>query len=56
MVAFLIDLDGGSTKFPCHLVLCDNRDTAAHYHRGDGHSGSKYGVEQSLMGATTVSL
>ncbi|MGH0187210.1 UNVERIFIED_CONTAM: hypothetical protein FKN15_024283 [Acipenser sinensis] len=33
MVAFLMGLQGGFTKFPCYLCLWDSRDTKAHYHR-----------------------
>lgn len=31
MVAFLIGLQGGFTKFPCYLCLWDSRNTALHY-------------------------
>ena len=33
MVAFLVDLQGGLMKFPCHFCHWDSRDTTAHYHR-----------------------
>ena len=33
MVAFLMGLQGGFTKFPCYLCLWDSRDTVAHYNR-----------------------
>ncbi|XP_061430119.1 uncharacterized protein LOC133356558 [Lethenteron reissneri] len=35
MVAFLMGLQGGFTKFLCFLCLWDSRDTKAHYHRRD---------------------
>lgn len=35
MVAFLMGLQGGFTKFPCYLCLWDSRDTQAHYHKRD---------------------
>ncbi|MGH0118403.1 UNVERIFIED_CONTAM: hypothetical protein FKN15_023339 [Acipenser sinensis] len=35
MVAFLMGLQGGFTKFPCYLCLWDSWDTKAHYHRRD---------------------
>ena len=35
MVAFLVGLQGGFTKFQCYLCLWDSRDTKAHYHRRD---------------------
>ena len=31
MVAFLMGLQGGFTKFPCYLCLWDSRDTTSHY-------------------------
>ena len=33
MVAFLMGLQGGFTKFPCYLCLWDSRNTALHYHQ-----------------------
>ena len=33
MITFLMGLQGGFTKYPCHLCLRDNRDTKAHYHQ-----------------------
>ncbi|XP_076351321.1 uncharacterized protein LOC143247336 [Tachypleus tridentatus] len=33
MVAFLMGLQGGFTKFPCYLCLWDSNDTAMHYNR-----------------------
>ena len=33
MVAFLVGLQGGFTKFPCFLCYWDSRNTTAHYHR-----------------------
>ncbi|XP_061428563.1 uncharacterized protein LOC133355213 [Lethenteron reissneri] len=35
MLAFLMGLQGGFTKFICYLCLWDSRDTKAHYHRRD---------------------
>jgi hypothetical protein len=32
MVAYLMGLQGGFTKFPCYLCLWDSRDSKAHYH------------------------
>ena len=31
MVAFLMGLQGGFTKFPCFLCLSDSRNTSLHY-------------------------
>ena len=31
MVAFLMSLQGGFTKFPCFLCLWDSRNTSLHY-------------------------
>lgn len=31
MVAFLMGLQGGYTKFPCYICLWDSRDTSKHY-------------------------
>ena len=33
MVAFLMGLQGGFTKFPCYLCYWDSRDNNVHYHR-----------------------
>lgn len=33
MVAFLMGLQGGFTKFPCYLCLWDSRNTKEHYHK-----------------------
>ena len=33
MVAFLVGLQGGLTKFPCYLSYWDSRNTTARYHR-----------------------
>ncbi|XP_076359659.1 uncharacterized protein LOC143252020 isoform X1 [Tachypleus tridentatus] len=33
MVAFLMGLQRGFTKFPCHICFWDSRDTAVHYNR-----------------------
>lgn len=35
MVAFLMGLQGGYTKYPCYLCLWDSRDKNAHYHQRD---------------------
>lgn len=35
LVAFLMGLQGGLTKFSCYLCLWDNRDAMAHYQRRD---------------------
>ena len=33
MIAFLMGMQGGFTKYPCHLCLWDSRDTKAHYEK-----------------------
>ena len=35
MIAFLVVLQGGNTKFPCYLCLWDSRDTSSHYKKKD---------------------
>ncbi|XP_061429010.1 uncharacterized protein LOC133355651 [Lethenteron reissneri] len=44
IVAFLMGLQGGFTKFPCYLCLWDSRDTKAHYHRRDWPQQTKFSV------------
>ncbi|XP_051552787.1 uncharacterized protein LOC127440312 [Myxocyprinus asiaticus] len=44
MVAFLMGLQGGFTKFPCYLCLWDSRDTKAHYHRRDWPQWTEFSV------------
>ena len=46
MVAFLIGMQGGFTKYSCHLCLWDSRDTASHYHRKEwsAHEGQIIGI------------
>ena len=33
MIAFLMEMRGGLTKYPCYLCLWDSRDTKAHYQK-----------------------
>ena len=33
MIAFLMEMRGGLTKYSCYLCLCDSRDTKAHYQK-----------------------
>ena len=33
MIAFLMGMQGGFTKYPCYLCLWDSRDTKAHYQK-----------------------
>ena len=47
MVAFLVGLQGGFTKFPCYLCHFDSRDTTAHYHRRMWPKRTEYSVEYS---------
>ena len=60
MVAFLMGLQGGFTKFPCYLCLWDSRDTKEHYHRRDWPKrnnftvGSKNVKWEPLVGPTKV--
>ena len=42
MMAFLMGLQGGFTKFPCYLCLWDSRDTASHYKRKQWPSRTEY--------------
>ncbi|XP_061419050.1 uncharacterized protein LOC133349530 [Lethenteron reissneri] len=44
MVAFLMGLQGGFSKFPCYLCLWDSRDTKAHYHRRDWPQQTEFSV------------
>ena len=47
MVAFLVGLQGGFTKFPCYLCHWDSRDTTAHYHRQIWRKRTEYSVGYS---------
>ena len=47
MVAFMMGLQGGWTKFPCYLCLWDSRDTKAHYHRLDWPQQTEFLVGRS---------
>ena len=47
MVSFLMDLQGGFTKFLCFLCPWDSRDTAAHYHRKDWPQWTKFSAGKS---------
>lgn len=47
MVAFLMGLQGGFTKFPCFLCLWDSRDTKAHYHRKEWPARTEFSVGNS---------
>ena len=44
MVAFLMGLQGGFTKFPCYLCLWDSRNTALHYHQRSWPLRSSYDI------------
>ena len=44
MVAFLMGLQGGFTKFLCYLCIRDSRDTKAHYHRRDWPQRTEFSV------------
>lgn len=44
MVAFLMGMQGGFTKYPCYLCLWDSRDTKTHYHRRDWPQRSEFTV------------
>ncbi|XP_076338178.1 uncharacterized protein LOC143240132 [Tachypleus tridentatus] len=46
MVAFLMDLREGFTKFPCYLCIWDSRDTIAHYNRKHWPQRTEYSVER----------
>ncbi|XP_061412718.1 uncharacterized protein LOC133345765 [Lethenteron reissneri] len=48
MVAFLMGLQGGFTKFPCYLCLWDSRDTKAHYHRRDWPQRTEFSVGRNV--------
>ncbi|XP_066447548.1 uncharacterized protein [Eleutherodactylus coqui] len=60
MVAFLIGLQGGFTKFPCYLCLWKSRDTDSHYHKRDWPlrmeflAGQKNGKWEPLVDTTKV--
>ena len=47
MVAFLVGLQGGFTKFSCYLCHWDSRDTSAHYHRRMWPKRTEYSVGYS---------
>ena len=47
MVAFLMGLQGGLTKFPCHLCHWDSPDTIARYHRRICPKRTEYSVGHS---------
>ena len=47
MVAFLVGLLGGLTKFPCYLCHWDSRNTTAHHHRRICLKRTKYSVGYS---------
>ena len=47
MVAFLVGLQGGFSKFPCYLCHWDRRDTTVHYHRRMRPKQSEYSVGYS---------
>ena len=47
IVAFLVGLQGGFTKFPCYLCHRDSRDTIAHYHRRIWPKRTEYSVGYS---------
>ena len=44
MVAFLMGLQEGFTKFPCYLCLWDSRNTALHYHQKSWPLRSSYDI------------
>ena len=44
MVSFLMDLQGGFTKFPCFLCLWDSQDTEAHSRRRDWPERNEFSV------------
>ena len=49
MVAFLMGLEGGLTKFPCYVGYWDSRDTTAHYHRGIWPKRTKFSAGKSKV-------
>lgn len=55
MVAFLMSLQAGFTKFPSYLCLWDSRDIATHYHSWDSQQADRVQSreEQRQMRATT---
>ena len=44
MVAFLMGLQGGFTKFSCYLCLWHSRNTALHYHQRSWPLRSSYDI------------
>jgi hypothetical protein len=49
MLAFLMGLQGGFTKFPCYLCLWDSRDTKAHYHWRDWPQRTEFSVGKNIV-------
>ncbi|XP_061412427.1 uncharacterized protein LOC133345546 isoform X2 [Lethenteron reissneri] len=49
MVAFLMGLQGGFTKFPCYLCLWESRDTKAHYHRWNWPQRTEFSVGRNTV-------
>ena len=47
MVAFLMGLHGGYTKYPCYLCLWDSRDKKAHYHQKDWPQRTEFSLGKS---------
>ena len=45
MVAFLVELQQGFTKFPCYLCLWDSRNTNFHYNKKNWPPRSSYDIE-----------
>lgn len=45
MVAFLMGLKDGFTKYPCYLCLWDSRATASHYHKKHWPERTEYIVD-----------
>ena len=60
MVAFLVGLQGGFTKFQCYLCLWDNRNTALHYKKKNWPLRSSYEIgtynvkQQPLVDAAKI--
>lgn len=56
MVAYLRDHEGGLTKFPCYICLCDSTDTALHYRRREWPQRTEFNVQRKKrqMEATFV--
>ena len=49
MVTFLMNLQGGFTKFPCYLRLRDSRNRAAHYNRRDWPQWDEFNVRRNSV-------